>query len=410
MTNEEFIQQHQSDDVRALVLRSVPQGVDIQWCAQQIEGYQTAQRKLPHWAATPGLHYPPRLSMEQCSSWDTALYKRTLIQQLIPPAQRHHLVDLTGGLAVDFSALAPLFAQATYIERLPRLCQLAKHNLPLLGLPNAEVLNTDSPAAELWQRADVTLFLDPARRDGAGRKTVALEDCTPNILELQPHWQHVPYTIVKLSPMLDIASTLRQVKGVSQVHAVSVKGECKELLLVVQPKFEGQPIIHAANILSDTQCVTFSAPAHRRNVADLPLASASLSAGIFLFEPGASLLKTQLQDAFAMQHGLQKLHPMSNLFVSESCDAEVLRPHGRVFTLQQQLDFSKAALRQLKELRQANLTVRNFPGTVEALRRRLRLADGGSHYLFATTMNDGSHALLLCQKQSNVQCTIDNVQ
>ncbi len=403
MTNEEFIQQHQSDDVRDLVLRSVPQGVDIQWCAQQIEGYQTAQRKLPHWAATPGLHYPPRLSMEQCSSWDTALYKRTLIQQLIPPAQRHHLVDLTGGLAVDFSALAPLFHQATYIERLPHLCELAKHNLPLLGLPQAEVQNTDSPDPALWQRTDVTLFLDPARRDGAGRKTVALEDCTPNILELQPHWQSVPYIIVKLSPMLDIAATLRLVHGVSQVHAVSVKGECKELLLVVQPKFEGQPTIHAANILYDAQHVTFSAPAHQRNVADLPLASAVLPVGSLLFEPSASLLKAQLQDAFAVQHGLHKLHPMSNLFVTGNGDAEALRPHGRIFTLQQQLDFSKAALRQLKKLRQANLTVRNFPGTVEALRRRLHLNDGGQHYLFATTLSDGSHALLLCQKQSNVQ-------
>ncbi len=398
MTNEEFIRQHQSDDVRALVLRSVPQGVDIQWCAQQIEGYQTAQRKLPHWAATPGLHYPPRLSMEQCSSWDTALYKRSVIEQLIPDTQRHHLIDLTGGLAVDFSALAPLFAQATYIERLPHLCQLAMHNLPLLGLPNAEVLNTDSPDPALWQRADVTLFLDPARRDNAGRKTVALEDCTPNILELQPHWQTVPYIIVKLSPMLDIAATLRQVRGVSQVHAVSVKGECKELLLVVQPKFEGHPIIHAANILSDAQHVTFSTPAHQRTVADLPLASTALSTGILLFEPGASLLKAQLQDAFALQHGLCKLHPMSNLFVSVSNNAKALRPHGRAFVLQQQLDFSKAALRQLKELRQANLTVRNFPSTVEALRRRLRLTDGGQNYLFATTLCDGSHALLLCSK------------
>ncbi len=407
MTNEEFIQQHQSDDVRALVLRSVPQGVDIQWCAQQIEGYQTAQRKLPHWAATLGLHYPPRLSLEQCSSWETALYKRSVIEQLIPPAQRHHLVDLTGGLAVDFSALASLFAQATYVERLPHLCRLAKHNLPLLGLPQAEVLNTDSPPADLWQRADVTLFLDPARRDGAGRKTVALEDCTPNVLELQPHWQSVPYIIIKLSPMLDIASTLRQVQGVSHVHAVSVKGECKELLLVVQPQFEGQPVIHAANILPDVQGVmqtaTFHAQASQRTVADLPLAPATLPVGTLLFEPGASLLKAQLQDTFAVQHGLSKLHPMSNLFLaSATIVAESLRPHGRVFVLQQQLDFSKAALRQLKELRQANLTVRNFPGTVEALRRRLRLADGGQHYLFATTLSDGSHALLLCQKQGNV--------
>ncbi len=403
MTNEEFIQQHQSDDVRALVLRSVPRGVDIQWCAQQIEGYQTAQRKLPHWAATPGLHYPPRLSMEQCSSWDTALYKRSIIEMLMPAAQRHHLVDLTGGLAVDFSALAPLFTQATYVERLPHLCQLATHNLPLLGLPQAKVLNTDSPDPALWQRTNVTLFLDPARRDGAGRKTVALEDCTPNILELQPHWQAVPYIIIKLSPMLDIAATLRQVQGVSQVHAVSVKSECKELLLVVQPLFEGQPTIHAANILPDVQgamqTAMFHALASQRAVVNFPLAPATLPVGALLFEPGASLLKAQLQDAFAMEHGLSKLHPMSNLFLaSATVDAESLRLHGRVFTLQQQFDFSKATLRKIKELRQANLTVRNFPGTVEALRRRLCLADGGQHYLFATTLADASHALLLCSK------------
>lgn len=399
MDNEAFIHEHLRDDVRLLLLRRAPEGVDLTWCAQQIEGYRTAQRKLPHWAATEGIHYPPRLSMEQCSSWETAQYKRQLLESRLTPDDRIRLVDMTGGLAVDFSAMAPLFHESIYIERLPHLCDLAAHNLPLLGLPRAEVVNTACPDAALWQRTDTVLFLDPARRDATGQKTVALADCTPNILELQPLWQKCKLIVVKLSPMLDIASTLRQVEGVSEVHAISVRGECKELLLIIAPGNASMARRIAANLSTDKMGHLQTACFSKTEGGTPQLAESVLPGGCLLFEPGASLLKTQLQDAFAQENGLAKVHPMSNLFITqEETLVQTLQAHGRIMRLVRQMDFSKKSLRGLRGMKQANLTLRNFPGTVDALRRQLKLKEGGPDYLFATTMADNSHALLHCHR------------
>ena len=437
MTNEEFIALHREDDVRGLMLAKVPQEVDRAWCAQQIEGWQTARRKLPRWAATPGLHFPPRLSMVQCSSTETALYKRALVARLLPEG-RTRLVDLTGGLAVDFSTLAPLFRESVYVEMQPALCDLARHNLPLLGLPHAEIWNTASPDPALWATPGTVVFLDPARRDETGRKTVAIEDCTPNILELQGLWAPCRMAIIKLSPMLDIAGALRQLSGVREVHVVSLRGECRELLLVIEPDFRGEPSFHCAALQSFTQkdgqisqnfgqtpdeigsfCdesdqkfPTFVCTAGERHPDGQPIAPPVLAPGTLLFEPGPALLKADCQDAFAASVAtkmagngsgpLKKLHPMSNLFACIADEtAEItplLVPHGRVFTLEEQLNFGKQALKTIKELRRANLTLRNFPGTAEALRRRLHIIDGGDVFLFATTLSDQSHALLRCSK------------
>lgn len=423
MTNEEYIALHREDDVRSLMLTKAPDGVDRTWCAQQIEGWQTARRKLPRWAATPGLHYPPRLSLEQCSSTETALYKQAQIRRLLPDG-RTRLVDLTGGLAVDFSTLAPLFQQAVYVEMQPALCELARHNLPLLDLPDAEIWNTATPDPALWATPGTVVFLDPARRDEIGRKTVAIEDCTPNILELQSLWAPCRMVVIKLSPMLDIAGALRQLSGVREVHVVSLRGECRELLLVIEPGFRGEPTFHCASLQAFAQknvgftdetadsFSTFVCMAGDRHSQNSLIASSVLSPGTLLFEPGPALLKADCQDAFAASiaktaasnGGIspEKLHPMSNLFVYNGDETERIAPllaqHGRVFVLEEQLDFGKQSLKTIKDLRHANLTLRNFPGTAEALRRRLHIIDGGDVFLFATTLSDQSHALLRCSK------------
>ncbi len=403
--NDDFIRIHRTHDVRTLMLKGAPSGVDLLWCARQIEGWQLAKRKLPRWAETEGLWYPPRLSMEQCSSNETAQYKRLLLEKALLPHERTHFVDLTGGLAVDFSAISSMFQRSTYVEMQPHLCELARHNLPLLGLPDAEVMNTSAPPVELWAHEGCTLFLDPARRDGAGRKTVALEDCTPNVLELQPLWQPCRMVVIKLSPMLDIADALRRVENVSRVHVVSLRGECRELLLVVEPRFEGQPTFHCVSLAyADAQLSVHDATftAMQRSRRDMAIAPPALPTGSLLFEPGPSLLKADCQDAFAQQHGLRKLHPMSNLFIGSEQQTNDLQEHGRAFRLEEQMDFGKQSIKAVKQLRQANLTLRNFPGTVDALRRQLKLSDGGHIYLFATTLSNQSHALLRCSKITDV--------
>ena len=202
--NESFISLHRSDDVRHLALEPVPEEVDIKYCLQQIEGWQTAQKKLPLWANTEGIIFPKRLSMEQCSSQQTASYKRSVVERLFPDAEaRTAMADLTGGFGVDFSFIAPLFMEAVYVEEQPALCELARHNLPLFGLRQAKVFTPDSaPAKDDY----AFIYLDPSRRNENGKKIVALEECSPNIVMLQEKLlQQAEKIMVKLSPMLDIS-------------------------------------------------------------------------------------------------------------------------------------------------------------------------------------------------------------
>ena len=416
MTNEEYIAEHREEDVRQLALKRVPEGVDMRWCLQQIEGWQLARRKLPRWAATEGLWYPVRLSMEQCSSEATAQYKQQVVERLLSEDQRKSMVDLTGGLGVDFSFLAPLFQEATYVEIVPELRQLAQHNMPLLGekMRKTELRFTSPDNFQFSNRRSRSLcenfqssifnlqfiFIDPARRDTVGRKTVGIGDCTPNLLEIQDELQaHAQWVMVKLSPMLDITEALRQLHGVSEVHVVSVRGECKELLFLTTANSPtpNSPTIYCVNLETDDDIVTSPYPLPKRGHEPL---EENLQSSIFnfqfLYEPNSSIQKAGLQDVLTERYPVRKLHPMSHLFVGDS-----MIPHfpGRRFRIMGWSDFSKRGLKELLgDLRQANLTVRNFPTDVASLRRRLRLNEGGEDYLFATTQADGTHVLIRCRR------------
>lgn len=397
MTNEAFIARHLDDDVRALALKKMPHGVDAAWCLQQIEGWQSAKAKIPSWAAVRGLWFPPRLPMEQCSSEQTALYKQRIVARLLPDeADRAEMIDFTGGYGVDFSFMASLFRHSVYAEKQKSLCDTARHNFPLLGLHNVDVvqLDTGEDSALLHDGRLCSLaYLDPARRDCTGRKTVAIEDCSPDLTLLMPLLLDKAETVIlKLSPMLDVCRALRTLPCVREVHAVSVRGECKELLLVCSRQ-ETELRYFCVNLgTGDAPVVVGS----RR----LPVASVtgSLAEAEYLCEPNPSVLKLGVQDAVAEDYGLRKLHARSNLYVGNSCAEDY---PGRRFRIKGYSDFGKRSLKDLlKGMAQANLTVRNFPSTVAELRKRLKLKEGGRVYLFATTTAEGkdSHVMIKCEK------------
>lgn len=399
MTNEEFIKQHRHDDVRALALRKVEEGVDIKWCLQQIEGWQKACEKLPQWAKVDGLWYPPALSMEQCSSEHTAEYKKSVVSRLLPDAsERLCFTDLTGGYGIDFSYMASLFAESCYVEHNAELCRVAEHNFKVLSLAGAKVVCADSTEYLRSATANYSvLYLDPARRDGVGRKTVAIGDCTPDVgAILDALLCASRYVVIKLSPMLDISAALVVLKCVREIHVVSVKGECKELLFVLDKIHERQPVYYAVNL--GTSDDVFTCTHEEKNRAQLRVASehvASASATC-IYEPHASILKAGLQDVLCERYAVEKLHPMSNLFVSSS---PVQDFPGRGFEIVASCGFGKKELRaMLAGVTKANITVRNFPTSVAELRKKLRLAEGGDVYLFATTVADGSHRLIRCIK------------
>lgn len=461
MTNEEFILQHIGEDTRHLALKKKPEGIDLAWCLQQIEGYQLAKKKLPGWVKSNNkdnggptsskntgelLWFPPRLSMEQCSSELTAQYKRSVLecclQEMGMKAEECSFTDLTGGFGIDFSYMAQGFKHATYVERLPHLCDIAHHNFPLLGLSHAHIVNGD--AASVIGNSDSSdssksmvyrevYFLDPARRDDVGRKVFALEDCTPNLVELQDALlSHADLVMVKLSPMLDITLALRSLKCVSEVHVVSVQGECKEVLLVMKANGdlqfpsdspggehsttgEEQSIVyHCVNLGTDDDALICNEE-ERRMPPTLCSPSGESERGFelegcFLFEPNASILKAGVQDVLCRRYGMQKLHPISNLYVMPARTANAENPENqqslhlscfpaRSFIIEDVGDFSKAGIKRvLGDLKQANLTIRNFPGTVADLRKRFKLKEGGNVYIFVTTLADGSHAILQCKK------------
>ena len=389
MTNEIFIAQNKDADVHALALGKVPPGIDLHYCLQQIEGRQTAQRKLPTWAKTEGIVYPMKLSMEQCSSEQTALYKQQMVKRLLP-TERQNMVDLTGGFGIDFSFMAQLFAEADYVERDEQLCEIARHNFPLFNLARAKVhcMACESYIDTMTHYS--LIYLDPSRRDAAGRKMVALSDCLPSIETLQEKLlSHAQTVIVKLSPMIDIQDTLRRLPDMSEVHVVSVGGECKEVLLVhCREKSGTGTSYYCSNITSRTQTFHTNTRCVEPVIASLPER--------YLYEPNASILKAGVQDALCQSHSVRKLHPFSHLFTSSHFIEEF---PGRTFLIEDYCSFAKKELKtMLADISQCNLTIRNFPATVAELRKRLKLREGGDCYLFATTLSDGSHALLRCRQ------------
>ncbi|WP_297272234.1 SAM-dependent methyltransferase [uncultured Bacteroides sp.] len=390
----QFIRLHRTDDVCSLALQAGRHpGVDMPAAVTQIAGWQAARPKIPTWAATDGILYPPHLSMEQCSSELTADYKAAIVAQA--GGERHSLTDLTGGFGIDFSALAAKFERADYVERQEVLCELARHNFPLLGLKHATVHQAD--ATEYLQGMEPVswLFLDPARRDGHGGKTVAIADCEPDVARLEPLLlAKAGRVLLKLSPMLDLAQALHTLKHVTQAHVVAVGGECKELLLVLAADAALQPNevpICCVNLPAAANVFTFS----RQNEQNAPCIYANAPRA-YLYEPHAALLKAGAFRSLTTRYKVEKLHPNSHLYTS---DTQVEGFPGRTFHIDGWSGFGKREIKELlKGEKKANLTVRNFPTSVAELRKRLKLSEGGNIYLFATTLADGQKVLIRCSK------------
>lgn len=390
-----FIEQNLDADVRQLALKGCrDEMVDMTLALQQIAGRQTARRKLPTWAALDGILYPPHLGMEQCSSEQTAVYKRSVVSDIIvSKASEGTLIDLTGGFGVDFSFLAPLFKRAVYVERQEVLCQLAHHNFEVLGI-NAEVVCGDGEAFLHQLTEHVTMiFLDPARRDVNGARTYGISDCTPDVLTLRDELlQKADCVMLKLSPMLDWRKAVVDLgeQWVKEVHIVSTSGECKELLLVLTKESSNEGLRLVCK--NDDQ----SFEVHLPYVAEPCMYQSVISPSSYLYEPNASIMKAGCFAELSAHFGIGQLSQNSHLFV---CERPIDSFPGRQFRI---MDVSMMNKRELKEkiapLKQANITVRNFPLSVAELRKRLKISEGGSNYIFATTLANGDHVLIICER------------
>lgn len=502
----DFIRQHQDDDVRQLAfLGSKYPEVDMPFALDQIRGRKMARVKLPRWASIDGIIYPPHISMEQCSSEQTALYKSELAARLLglspsssengeekekesENASNLHLseicefagkgavdsefakneatcekqqilteskenvnemkeeshegdfseetgfVDLTGGFGVDFSYIASrLGMKSMYVERQAHLCEAAKENFERLGLKNAIVKNGDgievlhSFASKKDDAASESLgiteeqsrsllktklglkliFIDPARRDDAGNKVVSLKDCTPDVTVLQEEMlSKADYIIIKLSPMLDWHRAISELSHVREVHIISVNNECKELLLVLSARNMSEmevssadgEVKHAGSLriycVNDAQ--SFVCDELDMESSSVKIAPSTLEEMQYLYEPNASLMKAGCFSVLSERYGARMLSKNSHLFVSQ---APIEAFPGRSFRIIAISSFNKKELkRHLSGITKANIATRNFPLSVAELRKRLKLKDGGETYIFATTLSDESHVLVITEK------------
>ena len=445
---QDFIRQHQDDDVRQLAfLGSKYPEVDMPFALDQIRGRKMARVKLPRWVSLEGIIYPPHISMEQCSSESTALYKAELAARLLGlPASSSgtemkaeneiEFVDLTGGFGVDFSYIAArLGVKSMYVERQAHLCEAAKENFGRLGLKNAivkngdgiEVLHSFHPKKKDAASADDSLgitydqprsllktnlglkiiFIDPARRDDAGNKVVSLKDCTPDVTVLQEEMlSKADYVIIKLSPMLDWHRAISELSHVREVHIISVNNECKELLLVLSARNMGDmevssaagAVKRAGNLciycINDAQ--SFVCDEMDMESSSVKIAPSTLEEMQYLYEPNASLMKAGCFGVLSDRYDARMLSKNSHLFVSQ---APIEAFPGRSFRIIAVSSFNKKELkRHLSGITKANIATRNFPLSVAELRKRLKLKDGGETYIFATTLSDESHVLMITEK------------
>ena len=414
-----FIERNLNADIRQLALQgSKDSEVDLPLALRQIAGRQTARRKLPSWAALDGLLFPPHLNMEQCSSEQTARYKADICRRLLEthhdspftlhdspftlhPSPFTNLVDLTGGFGVDFSWMSEAFDEATYVERDSELFAISSYNFGLVNFVNSvKTLNMDG-IDYLHQLTHATvIFLDPARRDDKGARTYGIADCTPNVLEIKDELlQKSDFLILKLSPMLDWRKAISDLgeQNVREVHIVSVQNECKELLLVLSASQPAPPYaLFTINLLSDGTSQQFQVPSPTSlHPSPVTLHQSPVTLHQYLYEPNASIMKAGCFQELAQHYNVQPLAPNSHLFVSEQPIADF---PGRSFQISAISSMNKKELKTvLSDIHSANITTRNFPLSVADLRKKLKLADGGNVYIFATTLANNQHVLIVCR-------------
>ena len=352
------------------------------WFLQQVEGRERTADKLPSFAAIEDWWYPVRLSCEQCSSELAARYKASLVSG-------DRMVDLTGGYGVDTYFLSEQFQQTDYVEQNAELCRIATHNFALANKP-ATIHNTSAEAflfSSSHGKAGYDLiFLDPARRDSHGGKVFRLEDCTPNVVELLPVLlQHSKRLMIKLSPMLDLTQAVNALSQVTwNIHVVAIKNEVKEVLLLSG----GTGQITSIDLAKKEQAFVFTREEEQK--AQTQMVHGTLPDGTWIYEPNAAILKAGAYKLVGERFGLHKLDANTHLYTSENL---VENFPGRVWIV---MEFA-SSLTKRKEIKQANVLVRNYPLTAEQLKKKLHLHDGGTEYIIGCRVN-GKPTVFLAER------------
>lgn len=398
----DFVREQERNDLREIALRY--RRPDLPLLLAQIGGRQRALRKIPSWHNNENIVYPPHLSLEQASSEVTARYKASLIRQSLTLSfscnednpDPGSFADLTGGLGVDFSFICPLFSTADYVESEEELCRVAEHNFRILGLSHASV-HCDEAEHFLRQSEHFDwLYLDPSRRDSRGNRVFRMEECAPDVPAMVSLlFDKADRVMVKYSPMLDISMAMEKLRMVSAVHVVAVENDCKELLFLLSSKESEyrEPEITAVNLKKKGSDEHFLFTYTEERAARVEYAEVPEN---YLYEPNSALLKAGAFRVVAERYGLKKLHPDSHLYTS---DRLVRGFPGRSFVIKNHFVPNKRNVKSfVGVVTQVNITIRNYPESVATIRRRSGLQDGGSIYLFATTLSGGQKIWIVAER------------
>lgn len=381
---QQFIKAHQAQDPASLMLSSeAKQWPHFEKVVEQIRSRQKAKGKLDPWLANDRILFPPPLSIEQASSSLTARKKADLI------TKGKQMFDLTGGLGQDTYYLSEKFDSCTYVEESAWLCQLAKHNFEVLGRAIETINDKAERVLETLDSCDL-IYVDPARRDEQAKKVFKLSDCSPDVARIQHQLlSKARQVLIKLSPLIDIKSVLKELTCVKKVYVIAVKNEVKELLILMEKGFKGDEQISCINMDQHGEDEFLFDFQQERSV-HLPFSDVKR----YLYEPNAAIMKAGAFKSVGERFQLFKLDANTHLYTSSE-----LKPDfpGRSFEVLQSLPFDKRKLNKILPGKKANITVRNFPMTVAALRNKYHIKEGGEHYIFACTGQEGK-LLLLTQK------------
>lgn len=385
----EYVSKHLDEDVAKLALKpSKDPEVDMRLALQQIYGQQKAKYKLPEYYQHKDVFYPLKISMEQCSSEATAIYKASVVQGDM-------FVDLSGGFGVDTIHLARNFKHGVYVEQDSGLCDIFSHNAAVLGCNNVSVrCSTMENYLEEMDFADV-IYIDPARRDKHGQRVYSIEDCTPNVLAYKDILlQKCNTLMLKLSPMIDIAAVKKAFNdNVSNIHIVAVDNECKELLCLIEKNVQQCLRITAVDI---NACGTDVFTRLQSEEIENPLLLSN-QVSAFLYEPNSAIMKSGLFKSVATEYQVPKLSANTNLYTS---DTPIYGFPGRCFEVERVLPFRGGrTAKDLDSVKVASIAVRNFPLSVLQLRKTLKIKDGDGVYIFATTLSSDEKVLIVCRKQ-----------
>jgi hypothetical protein len=377
-----FIKDNKHKNVNDIaLLLSKKENLDANFIINQINGWQKAKNKLPTFYNTPEIIFPSVKSMEQCSSEKTALLKNKLINGT-------SLVDLTGGFGIDSYFFAKHFKSVSYIEPNEGLFKVAQQNFKVLSVD----INLHNTTSETFLKSNKTHFdvayIDPDRRDES-KRVFNLADCSPNVNEILPLiFKNADKLLIKTSPFLDIKQTLDELKTVSKCFVIAIKNDCKEVLYLVE-KNKTKPTEIITYNLDQTEEV-FQFTYEQEQAASSTFSHPKK----YLYEPNAAIMKAGAFKTISKHFSIDKLAQHTHLYTSNELNKDF---PGRIFNVKHITDYNRKSLHQF-DIKNANISTRNFIDSVATIKKKLSLNDGGDIYLFATSSIENKTILLITEK------------